>query len=69
VERSSAAAAAYQADVSSEEQVAAVFESMREQFGTVDFLVANAGLQRDAPFCEMTLEYCVAATSTVFRAF
>jgi len=34
-----------------------MFQSMREQFGTVDILVANAGLQRDAPFKDMTLEH------------
>ena len=47
---------ACKADVSSEEQVTAMFQSMREQFGTVDILVANAGLQRDASFRDMTLE-------------
>jgi glucose 1-dehydrogenase len=57
VRRSGARAIAYQADVSSEEQVTAMFKSMREQFGTVDILVANAGLQRDASFCDMTLEH------------
>jgi glucose 1-dehydrogenase len=57
IRRSGARGAAYKADVSSEEQVAAMFQSMREQFGTVDILVANAGLQRDAPFPDMTLEH------------
>jgi glucose 1-dehydrogenase len=57
VRRSGARAIAYQADVSSEEQVTAMFKSMREQFGTVDILVANAGLQRDASFRDMTLEH------------
>ncbi|HEX4269726.1 MAG TPA: SDR family oxidoreductase [Steroidobacteraceae bacterium] len=56
IRRSGARANAYKADVSSEEQVAAMFKSMREQFGTVDILVANAGLQRDAGFLDMTLE-------------
>ena len=56
IRRSGARASAYRADVSSEEQVAAMFKSMREQFGTVDILVANAGLQRDASFLDMTLE-------------
>ncbi|HEY7887825.1 MAG TPA: SDR family oxidoreductase [Steroidobacteraceae bacterium] len=54
--RSGARGSAYQADVSSEDQVSAMFQSMREQFGTVDILVANAGLQRDAAFRDMTLE-------------
>jgi glucose 1-dehydrogenase len=56
IRRSGARASAYKADVSSEEQVAAMFKSMREQLGTVDILVANAGLQRDAAFLDMTLE-------------
>ena len=46
---------AYQADVSSEAQVDAMFARACEQFGTLDILVANAGLQRDAPFASMTL--------------
>ncbi len=46
---------AYKADVSSEDQVGAMFKDMIEKFGTIDILVANAGLQRDAAFHEMTL--------------
>ncbi|MGH8316665.1 MAG: SDR family oxidoreductase [Steroidobacteraceae bacterium] len=57
IRRSGARGTAYQADVSSEAQVTAMFQSLREQFGTVDILVANAGLQRDAPFRDMTLEH------------
>src|SRR6202163_1057388 len=44
------------ADVSSEDQVAAMFARMMREFGTIDILVANAGLQRDSAFHEMTLE-------------
>ncbi|MFF8918780.1 SDR family oxidoreductase [Streptomyces sp. NPDC015032] len=47
-------AMAYEADVSQEDQVAAMTERMVQEFGTIDILVANAGLQRDAPFTEMT---------------
>ncbi|MFE6332046.1 SDR family oxidoreductase [Streptomyces sp. NPDC057798] len=47
--------AAYEADVSKEEQVVAMTDRMVEEFGTIDILVANAGLQRDARFTEMTL--------------
>jgi glucose 1-dehydrogenase len=46
---------AIQADVSSEEQVQAMFRQMIDTFGTIDILVNNAGLQQDAPFDEMTL--------------
>lgn len=49
-------ALAIQADVSSEEQVQAMFRQAIEHFGTIDILVSNAGLQRDARFEEMTLE-------------
>jgi glucose 1-dehydrogenase len=48
-------AIAYQADVSSEEQVAGMFRHMIQELGTVDILVNNAGLQRDAAFRDMTL--------------
>ena len=44
----------FRADVSSETEVAAMFEAVRDEFGTVDILVNNAGLQSDAPFDQMT---------------
>jgi glucose 1-dehydrogenase len=47
---------AHQADVSREDQVQELFAAMIGRFGTIDVLVANAGLQRDAPFRQMTLE-------------
>jgi glucose 1-dehydrogenase len=46
---------AIRADVSSEEQVQAMFRQMIDAFGTIDILINNAGLQQDAPFDEMTL--------------
>lgn len=49
-------ALACKADVSSEDQVAAMFEQAVAEFGTLDILVANAGLQRDAAIETMTLE-------------
>jgi len=48
-------AMAIQADVSNEDQVKAMIETMCREFGTIDILVNNAGLQQDAPFEEMTL--------------
>jgi len=48
-------AVALKADVSAEDQVAAMFGAMIERFGRVDILVANAGVQRDARFADMTL--------------
>ncbi len=44
------------ADVSREEEVAAMFEAAVRAHGTLHIVVANAGLQRDAPFEAMTLE-------------
>jgi glucose 1-dehydrogenase len=49
-------AIALKADVSRESEVEAMFAEMIERFGTVDILINNAGLQRDSPFPEMTLE-------------
>lgn len=46
---------AHQADVSKEVDVLAMYEKMIKEFGTVDILVSNAGLQSDAPLEEMTL--------------
>jgi glucose 1-dehydrogenase len=48
-------ALALKADVSSESEVAAMFEQMLAAFGTIDILVNNAGLQRDSAFKDMTL--------------
>jgi glucose 1-dehydrogenase len=45
----------FQADVSNEEEVQAMFRRAIDEFGTVDILVNNAGLQVDAPFHEMSL--------------
>jgi glucose 1-dehydrogenase len=46
----------HQADVSSENDVQAMFEKMKSQFGTIDILVNNAGLQMDSPLEQMTLK-------------
>jgi glucose 1-dehydrogenase len=48
-------AKAYKADVSDEGQVQAMFAQVVADFGTVDILVANAGLQRDSAFTSMTM--------------
>ena len=44
------------ADVSDEGQVQAMFKTAIETLGTLDIVVCNAGLQRDACFADMTLE-------------
>lgn len=55
IRSSGSRAHALRADVSSEEQVQAMFREMFERFGTIDILVNNAGLQQDAPFHELTV--------------
>lgn len=45
-----------QCDVSQEDQVIRMFEETVAQLGTVDILINNAGVQKDAKFTEMTLE-------------
>ncbi len=45
-----------QADVSKEDEVQAMFAKAISHFGTLHIVVSNAGLQRDAPFEQMTLE-------------
>jgi glucose 1-dehydrogenase len=55
IKKSGVKAYAYQADVSSEDQVAAMFARMIQEFGTIDILVSNAGLQRDSAFPDMTM--------------
>ena len=43
------------ADVSNEKEVVDMFQKTISEFGTVDILVANAGLQKDSKFHEMSL--------------
>lgn len=48
-------AVAIRADVSKEAEVEALFAETIRRFGTLHILVNNAGIQRDAPFVDMTL--------------
>jgi len=41
------------ADVSDEAQVQAMFAAAVREFGTIDILASNAGMERNAPFHEM----------------
>jgi glucose 1-dehydrogenase len=45
----------HRADVSKEDEVIAMFQAICQQFGTIDILINNAGLQQDAPLEQMTL--------------
>src|SRR6266851_1344864 len=47
---------AHKADVSKEDRVQAMFQRMFDEFGTIDILINNAGLQRDGALDQMTLE-------------
>ncbi|MFD7933266.1 SDR family oxidoreductase [Streptomyces sp. NPDC059755] len=47
---------AHEADVSQEDQVVDMVSKMVEEFGTIDVMVANAGLQRDAALTDMTID-------------
>ena len=55
IEATGGSALAIQADVSKEDQVQAMFRQTIEHFGTVHIVVANAGIQVDAAFVDMTL--------------
>lgn len=49
-------ALAVQADVSDEAQVEGMFNQIAAVFGGIDILVANSGIQQDAPFPDMSLQ-------------
>lgn len=49
-------ALAVRADVSKMEGCEKLFRTVEQEWGGVDIVVANAGIQRDAPFIEMTVE-------------
>jgi glucose 1-dehydrogenase len=56
IEQSGHRALAIRADVSNEQDVDGMFAQAVAAFGTLHIAVCNAGLQRDAPLTEMTLE-------------
>jgi glucose 1-dehydrogenase len=49
-------AIAIKADVSREDEVVAMFAKAIDYFGTLHIVCSNAGLQRDSPFDQMTIE-------------
>ena len=49
-------AIALKADIANEAEVKAMYAAIFKQYGTIDILCANAGIQVDAPFVEMTLD-------------
>jgi glucose 1-dehydrogenase len=55
------------ADVADEAQVQGMFAAAVQEFGTVDILVSNAGMERNAPFHEMTVAQWDAVMSVNLR--
>ena len=55
IEQAGGRAFAMQADVSDEDAVEALFAATVERWGAVDIVVANSGMQKDAPSAEMSL--------------
>jgi len=53
----------YKADVANREQVKAMFDEIIAKFGRVDILINCAGINRDAPFTELTDELWDAVVS------
>ena len=56
IEHEKGRAVAVRADVSREDEVRQLFEAAVEDFGTVDIVVPNAGIQRDAAIADMSLD-------------
>lgn len=46
----------YKANVGDEQEVAGMFEKAIEEYGTIDVVINNAGIQKDSAFSEMTLD-------------
>ncbi len=55
IESAGGKAIALAADVSNEHEVLSMFAEIISKYGTLDILVANAGLQRDSAFTQMSL--------------
>jgi glucose 1-dehydrogenase len=49
-------AIAIKADISKENEVITMFKDVIKEFGSIDILVSNAGIQRDSAFVEMTID-------------
>jgi glucose 1-dehydrogenase len=45
----------FRADVSKEDEVQAMFKALIAEWGAIDILINNAGIQKDAPFDQLTL--------------
>lgn len=56
IQQAGGTALAIKADVSNEKDVLAMYQEVFKQFGTIDILINNAGLQKDNKFHEMSLD-------------
>jgi glucose 1-dehydrogenase len=56
IRRHGAHAIAVRGDISKPDDCVGLVDATRSQYGGIDILVANAGIQRDAAFADMTLE-------------
>lgn len=56
IKRAGTDAVTVRADIGRPEDVRRLFTAMDEQFGGIDILIANAGIQRDAAFTDMTID-------------
>ena len=56
ISREKGRAVAVQADTGQEDDVRRLFDAARDAFGSIDIVVPNAGIQRDAAVAEMSLE-------------
>jgi glucose 1-dehydrogenase len=56
VEAAGRRAVLYQADVSKEDQVLAMYQALFDAFGRIDICVPNSGIQLNAPVHEMTMD-------------
>ncbi len=55
IETNGGKAIAIEADVSNESEVQSMFQQMFNEFGTIDILINNAGIQKDSPLESMSL--------------
>ena len=56
IEKAGGSGIIYKADVGEEDEVLRMFKEVAGQFGTLDVLINNAGIQDDAAFADMTFE-------------
>jgi glucose 1-dehydrogenase len=56
IEHGGGRALSVQADVSQEREVESLFKTAISELGSIDIMINNAGIQRDAPLIEMTLD-------------